>query len=133
MPKLSEMFPSNYLKADQCADADMLLTISEIKQENLGMGKNIESKWVLYFEETDKGLVLNKTNTNAICRLHGEDTDDWDGKRIALYATEVEYQGETMLGIRVRLKAPKVKGQKAGAAVAASTDDPADANEDSPF
>lgn len=117
MPKVSEMNPSKYLKAEaDCVDpdgdpADLHLTITEVRQETVGMGAQADKKWVLYFKEVDKGLVLNKTNTKAIAKLHGDDTDDWEGKRITLYQTEVEYQGETMLGIRVRLTAPKAKGK----------------------
>lgn len=113
MPKLGEMFPSNYLKAADCDDADLVLTVRDIKQKSMGQGKDKEDKWVLYFAEVEKGLVLNKVNTNTIAKLHGDDTDDWEGKKIALYATEVEFQGQVSLGIRVRLQAPRAKGKAA--------------------
>ncbi len=119
MAKLSEMFPSRYLKAADCDESDLVLTVREIKSEQVGQGKDAEDKYVLYFEETEKGLVLNKTNSNTIAKLHGDDTDDWEGKKIALYATEVEFQGQVSLGIRVRLQAPRAKGKAAKAEAAA--------------
>jgi hypothetical protein len=127
MAKLNDMYPSKWLKAEEIDGDDLVVTISDIRTESVGQGRDAGDKWVLYFNETDKGLVLNKTNAKAIAKLHGDDTDDWEGKRIALYATEVEYQGETMLGIRVRLKAPKARanGNASTAAPAplAETDD----------
>ena len=54
MPKLNEMFPSSYLKSgDIDDDGDMILTVKGIKQEQLGQGADVDTKWVLYFEETD--------------------------------------------------------------------------------
>lgn len=128
MPKLNDMFPSKWLKAADCDEADLILTISELRQESVGQGADAGMKWVCYFEETEKGLVLNKTNTNTIAKLYGDDTDDWEGKKIALYATEVEYQGQQSLGIRVRSRPPKVKA----AAKATPATDNGDGDDDHP-
>lgn len=119
MAKLSEMFPSRYLKAADCDESDLVLTVREIKSEAVGQGKDAEDKYVLYFEETEKGLVLNKTNSNTIAKLYGDDTDDWEGKKIALFATEVEFQGVMSLGIRVRARTPKGRNAEPKAAAAA--------------
>jgi hypothetical protein len=116
MPKLSDMMPSNYLKAADCEDDDLVVTIKDVKEEVLGQGADAHTKWILMFREVEKGLVLNTTNIKAIGKLHGDDTDDWIGKRIALHATEVEFKGERMLGIRVRLKAPKADAKPSKAA-----------------
>ena len=60
-------------------------------------------KPVVYFRGKEKGLVLNKTNANKITTLLGsDDTDNWEGRQIRLYATEVRFGGETMEGIRVK-------------------------------
>ena len=61
------------------------------RKSNLGQGKEALDKWVCYFDGTDKGLVLNKTNLNTIARLYGDDTDLWIGKPITLFATEVQF------------------------------------------
>jgi len=120
MAKLGDMFPSKYLAAADCEEEDLVVTISEVKEERLGQGNQAEDKFIVYFNEVDKGLVLNKTNAKSIADLHGGDTDDWEGKRVALYATEVEFQGKRSMGIRIRLKAPKQKGAKNGSAPAAA-------------
>jgi hypothetical protein len=107
------MQPSKYLKATDAEDGDLILTMSEVKEETLGMGSNAEKKWVLYFEELPKGLVLNKTNMNTIAKLYGDDTDDWEGKKVTLFATEVQFQSEMVEALRIRSKPPKGKDKKA--------------------
>lgn len=103
--RINDVFPSKYLKADEL-DGDLALTIRDVQIEKVGSGKDAEDKPVLYFEETDKGLACNKTNCKTISKLYGDETDDWIGKRIALFATEVDFQGDQVLAIRVRMKAP---------------------------
>ena len=105
--KISQAFPSNYMKSSDIGVADLVITIKDIKIKNVGNVDEPDEKTVLYFEGPDKGLVLNKTNAGTIAGLYGDDTDQWIGKKIALFTTEVEYQGKMTLGIRVRLKAPK--------------------------
>ncbi len=109
VPKLNEMFPSRFLKASDIDDgADMVLTIDSLKMETLGQGRDSQEKWVVFFKETAKGLVLNKTNTNVIAKLYGDDTDEWAGCKVALFATEVQFKDEMVLSIRVRTRVPKV-------------------------
>jgi hypothetical protein len=59
-----------------------------------------EVKPVLYFKGKDKGLVLNKTNSNTICAAYGDETGDWEGMQVVLYETMVEFQGQRKPGIR---------------------------------
>lgn len=120
MPKTSEMFPSRWLKASDFADGDATLTIREVGQERIGQGKDAADKFVLYFEDEDKGLVLNKTNVNTIAKLHGDDTDDWIGKDITLFTTEVQFQSDMVEAIRVRSKPPRRPGAKASSRPAPS-------------
>ena len=107
---INNAFPSKYLKSGDIEDADLILTITEVVQETVGQGEDAESKPIVYFAETEKGMVLNKTNANAIAGMYGPETDGWAGKRIALFATEVDFAGKQTLALRVRLKAPKPNG-----------------------
>lgn len=101
---INSAFPSKYLKADADVDEDgSVFTIKNVKVENVGQGAKAEQKPVVYFEEVDKGLVLNKTNANFIVSILGDDdTDAWKGQQIKLIATDVEYAGDLVRGIRVR-------------------------------
>jgi hypothetical protein len=109
MPKIGDMYPSRWLKASDVEDEDRVLTIDRVVEEKIGQAGDL--KWVLYFQELDKGLVLNKTNTTTIAKLWGDNTDDWEGCQVTLYATEVQFQGDMVEAIRVRSKPPKVKKQ----------------------
>jgi hypothetical protein len=105
--KVSEMYPSKWLRASDVEDGDLVLTIREVRQEEIGQGSQTDEKWVVYFEEEEKGLVLNKTNTNTIAKLYGNDTEDWIGQPITLFATEVSFQGDMVEALRVRSKPPR--------------------------
>lgn len=99
--RIGDVFPSNYLKASDLNGKVVPVTIREVKTEQVGRDK--EWKAVIYFEGKDKGVVLNKTNAKKIVEIAGsDDTDDWPGVVIALYATEVDFQGDTVEAIRVR-------------------------------
>lgn len=112
MPRVSDMVPSKYLKASDVEDSPVL-TISHVKEEVIGQGAQADKKWILFFEEEEKGLVLNRTNINTIADLYGDDTDDWEGKKVTLFATQVDFQGKQVDAIRVRNKQPKTKERPA--------------------
>jgi hypothetical protein len=77
---IDSAFPSNYLKASDLGDAQPVVTIDRVELEAVGRDK--EMKPVLYFRGKEKGIVLNKTNSNKIASLVGSrDTDHWRGNR----------------------------------------------------
>ncbi len=107
MPNINDMFPSNYLKADDLSEGDLTLQIKEVKPEKMkDRDGEEESKPVLYFTEQPKGLILNKTNAKAISELYGTDYTLWVGKKITLFWTEVDSFGEMKPAIRVRKQKP---------------------------
>lgn len=127
MPKVSDMMPSKWLKASDVDEDGIILTIRTVEEETIGQGANAEDKWVLYFKELDKGMVLNKTNMTTIAKLCGDETDEWEGKRITLYSTETLFEGKTVECIRVKSKPPKAAAAKNSKAAASVTgDDPVD-------
>ena len=134
--RMNDAFPSKWLKAEELEEGDLIVKIKEAKFEEFIDPKTqkADSKPVLHFLGDDtKPLVLNKTNYKTISKLLGsDDTDDWTGKRIALYATEVESFGEVMLGIRVRLKAPPTPKVATAKQALAAVEETVDA-EDLPF
>lgn len=124
MAKLSEVFQSDYLKADEVPEEGMVLTISGVEIKELGQGKDKDVKPVLSFEETGKQLVCNKTNCNTLVKLTGsDDTDDWDGHKIKLIAVEVQFKDEMVNAIRISSKPVKAAPKKAPAAPAAEVDE----------
>jgi hypothetical protein len=98
--KTSDMFESKYLKAADLDEQEHIVTVKSLKQEQLGD----DDKFILYFNEQKKGLVLNKTNTKIIEAEYGRETDDWTGQKIVLYPTVVEFKGDMVEAIRVRIR-----------------------------
>ena len=120
---INTAFPSKYLKAADCDDHDLVLTIARVKMETIGQGQKAEQKPVVYFSEQDKGFVLNKTNAKMIARLaKSEDTDEWTGTKIRLVSAEVEFQGDLVMSLRVRPVA-KATTQTEPATVEAPSED----------
>ncbi len=101
----TDLFP--YLEGEELLDKTLTLTIRDIKPEKLrnSAGKE-EVKQVLYFAETQKGFVLNKTNAKRIATLYGKMTGDWAGKQITLYTEPVQAFGETHNALRVASAIP---------------------------
>lgn len=97
-------FPSKYMKASDLPEETVVpFTIEEVKMEEIGREK--QTKPVIYFKGQDKGFVANKTNCNTIAKALGSrDTDDWINKTIRLYSTEVQFGDEMVESIRVSLK-----------------------------
>ena len=96
--KLTEMFPSPWLKADDVGDG-IRLTVKGVIQELVG--KEQELKPVIHWQEDSKPLILNRTNGKDIAKIHGDDTEDWAGKEINLIHKIVEVAGETYQAVRV--------------------------------
>lgn len=100
----TELFP--YIQGDSMVGKSVTLTIKGIAAEKLNNKGQSETKYVLYFEETIKGLVLNKTNAARIAALYGGETDDWTGKRITLYTEKVRAFGGDHNAVRVEERKP---------------------------
>jgi hypothetical protein len=104
MTTLSEAFPSPFIVGADLGDQEVLVTMAHTEQAKMQDGT---MRTVLFFQGKKKGLILNKTNWVKIASIHGsDDSDDWVGKQILLYSTEVTNpRGETVEGVRIR--APK--------------------------
>jgi hypothetical protein len=112
------LFPKQYLCAADLRGRDVTLTISRLVQEDLRTDKGDEAKWIIYFAEMEerhrrdskqmmKKLVLNVTNARSIAKLHGNETDDWIGKKITLFPTKTAAFGEQVDCLRIRPTVPK--------------------------
>jgi hypothetical protein len=102
--KLTEMFPSNLLKAQDVTDAggEMPLVIKSVEMREFDTddgGK--EKKPVVHFDG-EKRMVLNKTNAGIIAGIHGDDTDLWANKEVTLIVQEVQFGNKMTPAIRVK-------------------------------
>ena len=105
--KISTIFPSKYVAAEDLNGKPITLTITNVKLEEMQSHDNSKvSKPVVYFERATKGFVLNRTNATIIADLYGDETDGWTGKRITIYPTRVKAFGKEVAAIRVRDQVP---------------------------
>jgi hypothetical protein len=102
--KLNDIYPSTYLKAADLGDEPMVLTIDRVEMAEMQDGTR---KPAAYFEEQEKGLILNRTNANTIAAIYGDDTDSWHGARVQLISVPVEFNGRQVEAIRVRVRQTK--------------------------
>ncbi len=119
--KISELYPSKYVKAQDLNGKTVTLTMAKLVIEELGHGTEKERKPVLYFQKATKGMILNATNARTIAALHGDDSIAWEGKRISIYPTTVRAFGKVNDVIRVVEQippAPKPAGSPLGAQAA---------------
>lgn len=106
--RLSDAFPSKYLREPDLKGRAVTVTIDRVEMEEVGQKK--ERRLVCYFSSgIDKPLVINKTNGTKIASIAGtDDTDDWHGVRVTLYPSVTTMQGEEVACIRVKpAMAPK--------------------------
>jgi hypothetical protein len=96
-------FPSMYIKAADLQGEDFRVKIKKVTMEEIGSDR----KPIVYFDGASKGLVLNRTNNDAIGSAFGWDSDSWTGKEIILFSMKVPFQGQQVDAIRVRV--PKQK------------------------
>lgn len=101
--KMSEEFPSKYLKAADLQGREVRVTMANVEREKIGE----DSKPVLYFKGKDKGVVLNKTNASTISDAYGDDTEEWYDQPLILFSVMVDFQGKVAPAIRCRVPTAK--------------------------
>jgi hypothetical protein len=103
MATRSELYPSNWLGAADCR-TPIVVTIDRCTIETVGQGAKAERKPVLRFAGGAlKPFIVNKTNYDAIASIAAaEDTDEWGGTVIELFAIDVMGPNGPTRGVRVR-------------------------------
>lgn len=104
--KLSDAFPSNFLKAEDLNNKSVVVVISEVEFDKIGKDSTESKKLILSFKGKEKKMVINKTNAKTLEKLYGDDTDLWIGKPIKIVTREVEFQGDVVWALRVSLEKP---------------------------
>lgn len=100
---------SPYIKGDDLEEGERtIVTIKTAEEVSFPSGDTVP---VISFLELEQKLTLNKTRIKKLVELLGDDTDEWIGKRIAIYSIDVQYNGKTMPGVAIA-KAPSGKQAK---------------------
>lgn len=138
MPDFRSMYDSNYLYAFDLKGRDVTVTIKSVAAAKVrNADKKEQKKPIVFFRESKdpRGLVLCKTNGKTVAAMYGNDTDAWIGKRVTLFATNVDAFGQTVEAIRIRPMIPKATakvGEFADAPEAPAPEAPDHAEVDEP-
>ena len=106
-----ERFNYEYLGAWEILESgkEWVLTINKIETKTIDNGKGSkEERPILHFKENCSPMVLNKTNAGMIAKIHKTPyVEDWIGKQIQVYSSNIKAFNEYMDALRVRDYIPK--------------------------
>jgi hypothetical protein len=101
--KLSEAFPSKFLKAVD-VPKPTVATIKLAEAENIkGLDGKEQRKCVLYFAKKLKPLPLNRVNFESIMDIGSDDSNDFPGTKIELFTMKVQGPNGITDGVRIRV------------------------------
>lgn len=92
--KTSQMIQSKFLKKEDFPQPEVL-TIKGVAIEEVGRG---DTRWVLYFNEKHKGIVLNVTKIKQLESTFSDETDHWIGRKIKVMHDPTVMMGQEMVG-----------------------------------
>lgn len=107
---VNQLFPKKYACGADLNGKPATLTILRVAPEKMrpGPGSPETTKYVVYFENAKKAVILNRTLAFQIAAALGEpDTDRWTGKAITLYPENCVVAGTPRIAIRARAAAPQ--------------------------
>jgi hypothetical protein len=101
--KTEDVFPKKWLAGDDLP-RDTGATIQRVALEELRNPKTHkpERKPVAYFVGKRKALILNRTNWMTLAGLYGNESNEWNGRRVILGSDEVDSPQGRVLAVRIR-------------------------------
>lgn len=116
MALVKDMIQSKFLRKEDF-DEDQICTIKGCRLEDVGRDDAPEQRWVIFFREHPKGMVLNITTIRVLEQAFGGDTDNWVGKQATVYVDpNVSFGGKIVGGLRLRVQKQKAAPKPAAAA-----------------
>jgi hypothetical protein len=94
---------SRFFRAEELEN-EIRLKIKSVTEEKMADG---EVKLTVWFTNSKRGLVLNRTNNRTIRAAFGDVVGGWPSKIIVLYPTTAEFRGKMGPAMRVRIPPPK--------------------------
>jgi hypothetical protein len=103
-------FSSDYIGSQDLEDyKDIILTVKEVRLEQLKGTKEKDTKNVAYFVENVKPMILNATNCKSLRKLAGGSNyiNDWKNIRVQIYVERgVKAFGDITDALRIRSTPP---------------------------
>lgn len=132
---LEQCYGSKYLGAADIGDKKIRAKILKIRKEVLQQqGGAQRPKFVIYFANLEKPMVLNSTNTAVLVNALGRPPANWVGVECGIFCQPTQYQGRPTMGLRLRVLSPPAKkpGPTKLAAKPAAADEPPPSDPDDP-
>jgi hypothetical protein len=126
---------SKYIQKHE-VDPAVIVTIRKFAMEDIDNDGGTEQKLVCYFKEFEKGLVVNRTNSQLLqLATNAKNAGDAVGKEIILYNDpSISFGGKVTGGIRIRkVDAPPVRKAPPPTNRPLANDPMADLDSDIPF
>lgn len=101
---VKDLIVGKYLSAKDMVGQRVLATldvcqIEEFENKTTGV---TDTRPVVYFEDLDQVMVLNKTNLKVLAREFGEETERWKGRRVLVTTHKVKTPaGAEVDGLRI--------------------------------
>jgi hypothetical protein len=96
-----ELYPGRFLKAADLKGRQVTVTISAVDLEELEGDGGKTTKGIISFQGKEKMIALNRTNGVCLKAMFGKKVQEWIGKRITLFPTEVQFGREMEDAIRI--------------------------------
>jgi hypothetical protein len=105
--RTADMVKSKFFRAvDVQGQRPLVLTIADVTEELMGRGGRQEVKCFLWFQESPKGLQLNKSRVAVLEMAYGPDSVLWTGKRVRLsFDPTVMFGGRAVGGVKLETPA----------------------------
>lgn len=104
---IRDMYPKKYASGEDLEGRAVNVTISGISKERMTPpGSAPVEKYVIFFRETQRGVVLSRILAEQIATITGfDDTDKWPGQVVTLYPESITVAGKKRVVIRARAAA----------------------------
>ena len=103
--KLGTMFPRKYATGEDLHGNAVTVTVKKLAVEQMSprAGQPPQDRFVLYFVETVKGVILSRTLADQIASIiQADDTDMWVGQKVTLFPQPLTVAGTPRIAIRAR-------------------------------
>ena len=99
--KISELYPRRFARGSDLK-GPATVTIKDITQEELHPAGRPVKKFVLWFTETPRGVILSRPLALQLANVLGDDTAIWKDQKITLYPEPMNVAGRPCVAIRAR-------------------------------
>ncbi len=96
-----QLYPGRFLKSGELLGKKVTVTIADVELDELEGDKGKRIQGIIFLRESNKQIVLNKTNGLCLKGMFGRKLSDWVGKRITIFQDQVRFGADTVDAIRI--------------------------------